>query len=204
MDSEAYLNRISAQARRIKNGNGGLLNSTLFKVLAGVVIGLTVFMIMAGILGSGESVKDKLSALKVHTTNLSELITTYQPYLKSTALRSNSASLNSVLTNTNNGLGTYLLEKYKVEDDKGLSKSLAQKEADQKEKLEEDLFSARINGLINRTFASKMAYEITIITTREREIIKLTNKEDLKNILETSLNSLDNLYNNFNNYSEAR
>lgn len=204
MDSEAYLNRISASNRRRKVGGNSFLNSIWFKVIIGVVLGVSIFMIFSSILGSGESVKDKLTALKLHTTNLSKTISTYQPRVKSSSLRSNTASLNGVLTNATNGITNYMTEKYKTKDDKNISKTLKKKEEDLTKKLEDELFNARINGLLDRTFASKMAYEITVISTRSKEILKLTKNDDLKNILNTSLNSLDNLYNSFNNYSEAR
>lgn len=204
MDSEAYLNRISISNRRHKAGGNNFLNSIWFKVIVGVVLGASIFMIFSSILGSGESVKDKLTALKLHTTNLSKTISTYQPRVKSSSLRSNTASLNGVLTNATNGITNYMTEKYKTKDDKNVSKNLKKKEEDLTKKLEDELFNARINGLLDRTFASKMAYEITVISTRSKEILKLTKNDDLKNILNTSLNSLDNLYNSFNNYSEAR
>ncbi len=204
MDSEAYLNRIAASSRKNRSNNNSISSSIWVKVLIAVTAVVLIFIVISNILDSGDSVKDKITSLKLHTTNLSNIIKTYQPRIKSSSLRSASASFNGVIINTTSGLSNYLTDKYGAKDDKEASKKITKKETDLYEELNDDLFSARINGLLDRTYASKMAYEITVISTRSKEILKLNKNSELKNILETSLNSLDNLYNSFNNYSETR
>ncbi|MBO7560754.1 hypothetical protein J6T21_01805 [Candidatus Saccharibacteria bacterium] len=203
MDSEAYLNRISASNRKAKN-SGGIFSSIWIKILIAVTAVVLIIILFSNLAAPTESVKDKLVSLKLHATNLSKTIGTYQPRVKSSILRSSTASLNSILVNTTSSLTNYIADQYKTKDDKSTPANIKKKEEKLTTALEEELFNARINGFLDRTFASKMAYEITVISTREKEILKLTKNDNLKDILNSSLNSLDTLYNSFNNYSDAR
>ena len=203
MDSEAYLNRISASNRKAKN-SGGIFSSIWIKILIAVTAVVLIIILFSNLAAPTESVKDKLVSLKLHATNLSKTIGTYQPHVKSSVLRSSTASLNSILVNTTSSLTNYIADQYKTKDDKSTPANIKKKEEKLTTALEEELFNARINGLLDRTFANKMAYEITVISTREKEILKLTKNDNLKDILNSSLNSLDTLYNSFNNYSDAR
>ena len=203
MDSEAYLNRISASNRKAKN-SGGIFSSIWIKILIAVTAVVLIIILFSNLAAPTESVKDKLVSLKLHATNLSKTMGTYQPRVKSSILRSSTASLNSILVNTTSSLTNYIADQYKTKDDKSTPANIKKKEEKLTTALEEELFNARINGFLDRTFASKMAYEITVISTREKEILKLTKNDNLKDILNSSLNSLDTLYNSFNNYSDAR
>lgn len=200
MDSEAYLNQISRTNRKIKQ-SGGILSSKFFKIGA-VLIGLAILiMVISNIMDPGDTTKNKIMALKLHSTNLTATINKYRPLIKSPNLRSSSVSVNSILDNLNRDLDAYISKVYK--NAKTPEKAVTKKEQDLSDKLNDDLYNAKINGFLERTYASKIAYEITIITTRQKEILKITKNADLKNSLESTLNSLNNLYNNFNNYSEA-
>ncbi len=203
MDSEAYLNRISASNRKAKD-TGNIFSKLWVRILIAVTAVVLLVIIFINLLTPSEGIKEKLSSLKLHTSNVSKIIADYKPRIKSSSLRSSATSLNGILINTDASLGNYIAEKYKTKDDKDFSAKIKEKEEGLKKTLDEDLFDARINGFLDRTFASKMAYEITVITTREKEILKIAKGSDLKNILESSLNSLDTLYNSFNNYSDAR
>ena len=203
MDSEAYLNRISASNRKAKD-TGNIFSKLWVRILIAVTAVVLLVIIFSSLLTPSEGIKEKLSSLKLHTSNVSKIIADYKPRIKSSSLRSSATSLNGILINTDASLGNYIAEKYKTKDDKDFSSKIKEKEEGLKKTLDEDLFDARINGFLDRTFASKMAYEITVITTREKEILKIAKGSELKNILESSLNSLDTLYNSFNNYSDAR
>ena len=203
MDSEAYLNRISASNRKVKD-TGNIFSKLWVRILIAVTAVVLLVIIFSSLLAPSEGIKEKLSSLKLHTSNVSKIIADYKPRIKSSSLRSSATSLNGILINTDASLGNYIAEKYKTKDDKDFSSKIKEKEEGLKKTLYEDLFDARINGFLDRTFASKMAYEITVITTREKEILKIAKGSELKNILESSLNSLDTLYNSFNNYSDAR
>lgn len=165
-------------------------------------------LVLLAILGSligGTRVDEstKVLSLSARITNTESVIKAYQTNVKSSDLRSNAASLASVLTNTSRDLTTYTSENYKSKG-KDAQKAIEAKAATEKEELETELFSAKINGILDRIFAHKMAYEISVIATREEEIINSTGKAELKEILTTSYESLANLYDKFNDFSETK
>lgn len=204
MDRQEYLNQISTKNLPSTGGKKpGILSSKFFWVGA-IGIGALVLIIIIGSLISGgkASGKDQLFSLILHVDNTSELIEAYQPNVKSSDLRSHSASLYSVLSNTSRELTEFAEEKYNFKE-KDIKKDLAEEETTAKDGLEAELFEAKINGILDRIYAHKMAYEISLITTREAQIMKSINNDTLNEILTTSYNSLETLYDKFNNFSEA-
>ena len=49
-----------------------------------------------------------------------------------------------------------------------------------------------------------MAYEVSLIMSQENRLINMTKNEALKELLASSYKSLENLYENFNSFSEAK
>ena len=211
MDKQEYLNQISESNRPVKNRNGilGKLFSSKFFWLGFIaVVGFILIAILGSILkGSNGSVKADSYALQIRISNTMEIIDSYQKLVKSSVLRSDSASLNSVLSNTNIDLDNYLNEKYSLKRDE-ITKMLGSKVVDgldqEKQGLEEELFNAKINGNLDRIYAHKMAYEISVIMNDESKIYNSNSDDALKNIMVTSYNSLENLYNKISNFSEAK
>ena len=192
------------KSRPAKNSKSGIFASKFFWV---GVIGAAIFiliLIIGGILsGARGNNKDRLLALVLHIDNTSEAIGEYQPNVKSSDLRSYSASLNGVLSNTSRELTNYIAEKYNMKP-KDANENIAEEETLAKDDLVNELFEAKINGNLDRIYAHKMAYEISLITSREIQLYKSTNNESLKEILDTSYNSLSNLYDKFNDFSETK
>lgn len=204
MDRQEYLNQISASNRPAKGGKSlNILSSKFFWVGAIGAGALILIVIIGSLIGGGKtSGKDQLFSLILRINNTSELIETYQPSVKSSALRSHSASLNSVLSNTSKELTEFAEEKYNFKE-KDIKENLTEEETTAKDGLETELFEAKINGVLDRTYAHKMAYEISLITTRETQIMKSINNDTLKEMLVTSYDSLETLYDKFNDFSEA-
>ena len=131
----------------------------------------------------------------------------HQKQVKSSTLRSDSASLYSSMSNTNRDLGNYLTEKYKskVSDVKNI---IGEKKVNEltleRDGLEADLFEAKINGNLDRIYAHKMSYEVSVIMNDETKLYNGSNDDALKAILSTSYTSLENLYNSISNFSEAK
>ena len=95
-----------------------------------------------------------------------------------------------------------MVEKYEFKE-KDISEDLVEEATLNKDGLESELFEAKINGILDRIYAHKMAYEISVITSEEAKIINMTGDSSLKELLEKSHSSLENLYEKFNNFSEA-
>ena len=206
MESQEYLNQLSAKVRPEKVSKGGLsfLNSIYVKIILGAGVALVLLAVLGSLIG-GTRVDEstKVLSLSARITNTESVIKAYQPNVKSSDLRSNTASLASVLANTSRELTAYASTLSKSKD-KNVQKKIEAQAATDKEELETELFSAKINGILDRIFAHKMAYEISVIATREKEIINSTGKAELKEILTTSYESLANLYDKFNDFSETK
>lgn len=205
MDGQEYLNQISGVTGGVRNGGRpAWLSSPIFKVLVIGVVGVILMMIVGAILGNGgDSFKDRCFGLKLKLDRTISAITDYQTEVKSSELRSYSASLSGVLSNTNREFENYLVEKYKYKE-KSVAKNITAKADEDFEELSTELFTAKINGNLDRIFAIKMSYEISLIMAEESSIYAATNNEDLKKMMQTSHESLSILYENFNGFSEAK
>ena len=206
MDGQQYLDQISetTSPARDSGGKGGILSSKFFIVGIIGLVGLILILMLGAILGStnkgGE--KELGYALKLHLDGTAEAIDEYQPSLRSSTLRSHTASLNSIITNTRGELDAYLSERYGAKD-KNTSKKMTEQALLSKEALMNELFEGKINGMLDGVFASKMAYEIALIANEEASLIKASKNEWLTESLTRSYDSLMNLYDKFNDFSET-
>lgn len=205
MDGQEYLNQISASNRPVKSSNfSKILKSKYFLIGAIAMIVLILIIIVGAALSSGKgNEKDDGYSLLLHINNTGELVSTYQPDVKSSELRASSASLESILSETSKQLSEYLTAKYNIKV-KDIKKNMVDEANLQKDGLNSELFEAKINGILDRVFAHKMAYEIALISTEESKLIKTTRSDNLRDLLITSYDSLDNLYSKFNDFSETK
>lgn len=203
MDGQDYLNQISASVRPEKKSKG-LMSSKLFIAGIACVVVLIGTIILGAILGGIKgSEKDSLIELKLSVDNTSDVIKAYQSKIKSSILRSNNASLLSIFSNTARDVTNFLTEKYSFKE-KDIAGNITEEAQLNKDGLEADLFEARINGNLDRVFAYKITYEISAIMNKEAQIYNSTKNDELKNILSSSYSSLENLYNDFNSFSETK
>lgn len=204
MDNQEYLKQISSTVRPEKKSTG-FLSSTLFKVIVGGVAAIIVVVVMGSILTGGQTNnKERLTSLKLHIENTLSIISSYQSNIKSSSLRSSSTSFSGVLSNTNRELTDYIKErKLSYKNDSAEYKKMKKDADNHKDELDADLFEAKINGILDRIFAHKMALEISLIAAEEDSISRAEGGV-LESILSTSYNSLNNLYDNFNEFSETK
>lgn len=201
MDSQSYLNEISASVRPQKKSKADFLKSKF--VLVGIigVAGIAILAILGSVMGGRQSgAKEQVFTLQLRLSNLVETVEEYQPSIKSSELRSNSASLKGVLSNTNNEIEKYIEEQL---DKKKPEKKLTESEQSHIDELNEELFQAKINGIMDRIYAHKMAYEISLLMTMEDKLYDASKNETLRGILDTSYDSLENLYGKFDQFSET-
>ena len=180
------------------------MSSPFLKLAIGGVVGIILIAMIGGIIGGGKTgVKEQAISLKLYTDVTLSMISNYQPKVKSSALRSSSASLYSVLSSTNNELESYITEKYSYKSGSESKKAKKEYEAHQTE-LSSTLFDAKITGRLDRIYAREMTYEISVIMNSEAKIINSSSDQTLKDLLTTSYESLDVLYSNFNDFSDIK
>ena len=204
MDGQEYLNQISASNRPVgQTKTNKILASKFFWVGAIGLVALIIILIIGSLIGGGkDSAKNKLYALKLNINNTSSVVQDYQKLIKSSDLRSTSASLVSVLSNTDSELTNYLTAKYNFTDN-SIPENVVTEANTAKDALEADLFEARINGILDRVYTHKMVYEVAMLLNKEAAIINSSKDTELIELLTKSYNSLENLYNSFNDFSEA-
>ena len=205
MNQQEYLSQISGTVRPVKQpkqGGKNFLSSPIAKALLFGVAALIVIIIMGSILGGNKkSPKDSLINLMLHIDGTSEQITEYQAYIRDSSLRANGASLNTVLADASKAVNDYLVAKYSFKS--GSESKSAQAKADENAAaLGDELFEARINGWLDTVFARKMAYEITLIKTEIDSAYNMVKDDSFKSSLSSSYNSLTNLYDLFDSFSE--
>lgn len=204
MNQQEYLSQISNNVRPPKAPKPSFFSSAIFKyglIVVAAIIGIAIFG--AVISGNKKSVKDMAIALKLHTDGTTAEIKNFQPYIKNSSLRANAASLNTVLSNFDTSLVDYITTKYSYK--KGSEAKKAKTKAEKAQQtLHDELFEAKISGLLDDIFAHKMAYEISLIQAEMVAIDKASSDNNLKEILGSPYESLGNLYDLFNNYSEAK
>lgn len=212
MDRQEYLNQISASNRPVNTKPNGklanILSSKIFWIATGAVVLFILLAIIGSVLsGSNSSPKQKIYSFNMHIDNTTEVFNKYRDKVKSSELRSYYTTLSSLLVNVKSQLEKYLSEVNgdKKEDPKTI---LGEKKIEQltleKDGLENELFEAKINGSLDRKYENKMSYEIATIMNEESEIIKNANNDSLKDAVTNSYNSLENLYNQMNNFSESK
>lgn len=212
MENQEYLNQISQSSKPVapKSGKSGfsisnILHSKFFLVGAIAIVALILILIIGAILsGNKKDIKSDIIKLRLHVDNTSAVIKDYQPHVKSSILRSHSASLESILSSTSTDLSNYLTTKYNYKSSSKEDKNLTTEATTEKDALESELFTAKINGNLDRIYAHKMAYEISKFMAEESTIYNTTQDDALKAILNQSYSSLENLYSNFNDFSETK
>lgn len=204
MQGQEYLNQISAENRPLKKNGKGIFHSKIFMAsMIGLIILIVIIIIGSILSGSKDREKNLSLALKLHLDNTASVISKYQSQIKSSDLRSSSASFYSVLSNTSNELTDYLTKKYNYKE-KDIDKGLVDEATLSKDGLEADLFEAKINGILDRIYAHKMVYEISLFMNEESKLMSMTKDSDYKEILTKSYNSLNNLSGSFSNFSETK
>lgn len=212
MNKQEYLNQISATSKPMKPGDGSFISrlfaSKIFWICLAAIAGFILILVIGSVIsGAKGNVKDNTYALKIHINNTTNVMDDYRKKVKSSDLRSDGATLSSLLLDLDGKLENYINEKYGINGNE-VSKKLNSNKVDElnleRDGLESELYEAKINGILDRIYARKMSYEIAMIMTEEKQISDASGDEDLKNILSTSYSSLENLYDKVSNFSEAK
>lgn len=206
MESQDYLNQISVKpvSNVPKSGLDKILSSKLTWIIGGSVILFILIAIIGAVLSSGKgSLESEIIELQLRIDSTIEVISEYQPKVKSSSLRSSSASLSTVFANTSNKLTNYLTDKYNYKQNSKDNKAIAEQIKTEQDGLMNELFEAKITGVLDRTYAQKMAFEISKILTEENNVSKKSKDDELNAILSESYGSLENLYDNLNSFSDG-
>ena len=206
MNDMAYLQQISAEARPAPASNslGDLFSSKAFKLVGIFAIVTLVIVLALSIISAAmpkpATAEDDLSRIYLRTNSLLETLKTYNSSVKSSELRAAGASLSAVLTDLSSSSASSLESLYGTE-----TKSLALTSADATslEKTSNTLAAAKLNGLLDRYYASELSYQISyLILLEDSALSKLP--ASAADHLSTSRSSLTTLQTTFQNFSETK
>lgn len=211
MNNKDYLEKIAADTRTGKPVKKGILGtisnlpSTTKKLILGGIIAVFVVMIFGMLLSSGDKNKeiDYVDMINLRTANIIKSIQDYNKKVKSSELRSMGNSLKAVLTETNYAIGTSLKEDFGVKNSKPNKEKTEEDEVAWSTEMNTELENGRLNAILDRVYARELAYQIAMLISLEQETYGKTNKDNLKNILTTSMNNLEQLHGQFDDF-EAR
>ncbi|MBR5389368.1 hypothetical protein IK146_02305 [Candidatus Saccharibacteria bacterium] len=202
MNDLEYLNQISAKVNQ--PAQTGFFDKKM-KIVLGALVGIVILFIIIAVAAGGSSktestVPSELGRLYTRSTEVNKTIAKYNSNVRSSSLRSNAAQLSTILTEVSSSSSNYLTATLGI-DLKGVV--MTAEDALDIENLNKDLETARLNGILDRKFASEMYYQIRYLLTIEQSVYTKTKDATLKASIDSSGNSLSILEESFRNFSES-
>lgn len=204
MDGQQYLNQITPTAQK-DNGILGIFKSKIgILLIAGVILTLAIIIIGSAMkpqTTTPADAKTQTFTLKNQFDVISNSFSTHQKNLHSPTLRSISAEVSRILSDSNKKFTDQITTELTytaasiTDDIVAVNKSYYAT-------LDSALFAEVGGPSYDRAFARKMAMALKRFLDAELSIYNLSQSDDLKNILSSSYNSLSPLYVQLNNYSE--
>ena len=202
MDGMTYLNQISTKQKPQKQGFAGLpFSPKLLKFLIGAII-LTVIIIVASmLLNSGDKNTKLATQIITKTENLTKTIDTYGKEVKASNLRSITATLKGVLTETQKGISDISSTAKKDKDSNNEKNKTIKEETTHIEEINGKLLNAKLNGQLDAEYLNQIVTETTLLISLEGNLLEKTKNDQLKETLSKSMTDLQNVLNQLNNYT---
>lgn len=202
MNDLEYLNQISAGVPK-PVANTGFFDKKMkliVSILAGAILLLVVLVATMSSSSTPETTApSELARLYARANDLTATINEYNGSVRSSSLRSTGASFSTLLAEISNSTSTYLTN-YGVDPGGAVATG---DDAALITELNSSLKNARLNGLLDRNYASEMYYQIRYLLVIEESVYNKTSDSSLKSYLESSSDSLSRLGNTFYNFSES-
>ena len=212
MSKMAYLDEIAAKSRPVKPKKNLILSPKIIVIIGGC-LGLVILLAIIGsMLGNAMKRAGKdAERISFRMEKMTEIITEYKGDLKAPKLRSVSASLEGVLKESNGQMKKILTEEFKVgskdkkekDKNKKLDKKVMEEESENYNKMNEALENARLNGVLDRTYAREMALQVALLVSMESELAERSEKKAVDEFVTKSLGNLQKIYKQLSEYSET-
>lgn len=207
MNDMAYLQQISAENRSAPASNAlsDLFSGKTFKILSVLVVVTLVVILALSVISAAmpkpATVDSDLSRIYLRSESLLETIKTYNSSVKSSELRAAGASLSAVLTDLSSSSAATLESAYGL---KTSDLKLSSADSALLSKTSDALASAKLNGLLDRSYASELSYQISHLLLLEDSALSKTSDSAVSDYLASSKSSLENLNLVFSNFSETK
>lgn len=185
-----YLNQIAPQSQK-----QGAKDKFFFWIIGGgLLVAIIVFLFT---LSSGGGPKEDMQTLAARMATLQTVASDTQKNLKSGELRSTNSNLTIFLANANRDIAEPLSAN--GIDVKKLDTSIVAKESG--DKLTQAFEDARLNAVLDRTYAREMTYQLQTVSVLIRDIYESTNSKTFKTYLEKIDADLQPLITQFSDFS---
>ena len=156
-------------------------------------------------MGSSSSTPDvtaasELGRLYLRANDVTRIINDYNRNINSPSVRSTSSSFTTLLSEISATSASYLINIYGI--DLG-SIVPTQSDAELISNLDTSLNRARLNGLLDRTYALEMHYQVRLLIVLENSISNKTDITQIKEFLDSSKESLGRLEETFGKYAQT-
>lgn len=189
-----YLDQISAPQKRTIAPNPFVLLGVIgVGILAIVGFGLMIFS------SSSTSGTDRVAELNLRLATLQKIADTQQRNLRNNDLRSTNAAFSLYLSNTARDMKDPVAALGITET--STPKKLTAAEATLSTSINTSFEEAKLNIILDRTYAREMAYQIGVLRTMMTSVYKTTSNKTLKTTLETSDPSLQQVAKSFEDFS---
>lgn len=190
-----YLNQIAPRAPKVLPFK---LGPKLFIIIGAIIVILvSIIAITLNVVRSAQ--QEPLQKLSARLTATQTIVDDAQANLKSSQLRSLNSNLAIYLTNTTRDIGAPLLASG-VNIAK-LPESVVKAESG--DAIATRLEDARLNAVLDRTYAREMTYQLSTILTLMKQIRDLTSSTDLKTFLDTAITNLQPTQASFADFDAA-
>lgn len=182
-----YLNQIAPQGpsgRRFSRKQVAILGGALLLAFIGIAV-----MVVAN---AGPNTTQLTQRLAARTQATSGIANDMQSKLRSSELSAANGTLRILLTNTLTQMSSLGVDTGKLD-----ATIVAQESAAE---LAATLEDARLNGVLDRTYAREMAYQLQTILTLMSQIHEMSDNAQLREFLEKSYTDLEPLQQQFANY----
>lgn len=203
MDNFAYLNEIAAANRPVKNPSApkSLKVATIVKIVAAGVVLFFLLMAVGALVGGLKGKTDNLlKQVYLRTTNMSKIMEDYNRDLKSSDLRSLSASLAGALTNATNQLAGVLGTN--DAEDVAPDAATVEEETAILNELNTSLNNAKLNGILDRAYANLVGLQVSLLMSMISELEARTDDAALLSVLSSYRGNLEVLHQGFEAYDD--
>ncbi len=203
MDNKAYLDQIAVKGK-VKSGPG--ISPFIIKLIAaGLIVLITLFIVGSVISGSNSKTTQVYERVYLRITTLTDSkspIVVYKDKVKDSTLRSYTDSFISSLKSTSNTLAN-LTDSIGI-DAKKISKAVTDEETANTDDLTSSFEQAVLTGTLDRTLATKVAYQVNILLLYEQQARAKTPNAQFAQLLDNSIKDLTTLQEQFQKYNEGK
>lgn len=189
-----YLDQIAPPTKK------SLMPSKLILIILGLV-GLLVIVGLFVMLSSARpSTLDQASELNARLETLADISKDQHRHLRDNTLRANNTAYQLFLNNAISDMEAPLTA---AGLEKATKKAIATQEKAYASKLNAEFEDARLNVILDRTYAREMAYQLDVVQAMMRRVYNGTNSKELRGYLDSANTNLTLLSKSFDEFSDA-